>query len=141
MFAAGTKSLRIESSEAARIVRVFVEEFSCKQGVADHFPIHGVADVVERNRVGIDAELVLMTGADRLTDGEVDLMRDHPVRVEIVYVLLVRGEKDEGEHTHDKIAIEVHPLITACHPDSEILGQLDFAKAARAVSGRITQYV
>src|SRR5947207_3915568 len=82
-----------------------------------------------------------MTGADRLTDGQVDLMRDHPVRVKIVHVLLVRGEKDQGEHTHDKIAIEVHPLITACHPDSEILGQLDFAKAARAVSGRITQYV
>src|SRR6266404_9005918 len=83
-----------------------------------------------------------MTGADRVTDGEVDLMRDHPVHVEIIYVLLVRGGKAaKGRKIkHDKVAIEIHPLITASYTGAEILGELDFAKPACAVRGGVIQY-
>ena len=71
-----------------------------------------MADIIQSNIVGVDAELALVTRAQRLNDGRINAMRDQDIGV--VIGELTRIVKRAS--TNHAAIIERDPLIAARHP-------------------------
>ena len=79
-----------------------------------------MADIVERDVIGLNAGLVLVANAQRLTQLGVDPVGDQPVHI-IIFERFVVGKRNQAERAERKeyeVIAEIHILVAAgrAHP-------------------------
>src|SRR5689334_6506647 len=71
------------------IIAFLVEELGGKQDAVDYGPGRSVANIIQRDKVRVDAEAGFMTGGDGLGDGRIDPVGKDDVAVPIVRIVRV----------------------------------------------------